>query len=256
MFDMEMRKYLKFIFGEFILVVFGILIALQLNNWNEERIEQRQITEYAHALVEDLERDIVMANTMTVEINLLLEKIDALAAYIQDKSIDQMRNIDLFYLMREPFYRPYSWNRTALEQIRSSGALRQMKDPVLVEQISAYEASTRHLEADFDFDRTLGTDAAALANLVVDMNYPNVYEIYPVEEMEYFSFPDSELHDAFTNTILSLLTDDINEIRKAVNVYVTLGGRFGIRPRVEIEMPRLMESARELIELLNSEYPE
>ena len=75
MFDMEMRKYLKFIFGEFILVVFGILIALQLNNWNEERIEQRQITEYAHALVEDLERDIVMANTMTNSHNYLEQSL-------------------------------------------------------------------------------------------------------------------------------------------------------------------------------------
>ena len=30
-------KYLKYAFGEIILVVFGILIALQINNWNEER---------------------------------------------------------------------------------------------------------------------------------------------------------------------------------------------------------------------------
>ena len=30
-------KYLKYALGEIILVVFGILIALQINNWNEER---------------------------------------------------------------------------------------------------------------------------------------------------------------------------------------------------------------------------
>ncbi|NNF86681.1 MAG: hypothetical protein HKM26_09010, partial [Winogradskyella sp.] len=30
-------KYVKYAFGEIILVVFGILIALSINNWNENR---------------------------------------------------------------------------------------------------------------------------------------------------------------------------------------------------------------------------
>jgi hypothetical protein len=37
----ESRKFLSYTFGELILVVLGILIALQINNWNEERLEQR-----------------------------------------------------------------------------------------------------------------------------------------------------------------------------------------------------------------------
>ena len=121
-------KYARFAVGEIILVVFGILIALQVNNWNEDRIEQRQITEYAHALITDLERDLAMAEIIMAEINLLIEKIDMLATYVKDRPVDQMSNIDLFYLMRKLFYRPYSWNRTALDQIKSSGALRQMKN--------------------------------------------------------------------------------------------------------------------------------
>ncbi len=32
-------KYLKYAIGEIILVVIGILIALQVNNWNEQRKE-------------------------------------------------------------------------------------------------------------------------------------------------------------------------------------------------------------------------
>ena len=31
------RKYLKYAIGEIVLVVIGILIALQINNWNENR---------------------------------------------------------------------------------------------------------------------------------------------------------------------------------------------------------------------------
>ena len=35
-------KYLKYAIGEIILVVIGILIALQINNWNEKRLEANQ----------------------------------------------------------------------------------------------------------------------------------------------------------------------------------------------------------------------
>ena len=35
-------KYLKYAIGEIILVVIGILIALQINNWNDKRIKQKK----------------------------------------------------------------------------------------------------------------------------------------------------------------------------------------------------------------------
>ena len=156
-------RYLRYAIGELVLVVFGILVALQINNWNEDRIEQRQIAEYAHALIKDLERDLIMAEVIAAEIDVLINKIDALAAYVIDRPVEKMSNLDLFYLMHKPFYRPFSWNRTALDQIKSSGALRQMKNQRLAEMISEYEALTHHLDGDFEFDRTVGTSALALA---------------------------------------------------------------------------------------------
>ena len=38
--NMETGKYLRYAVGEVILVVIGILIALQVNNWNEYRKEK------------------------------------------------------------------------------------------------------------------------------------------------------------------------------------------------------------------------
>ncbi|MBK8515376.1 MAG: hypothetical protein IPL55_03525 [Saprospiraceae bacterium] len=35
--DGKTTKYLKYAIGEIVLVVIGILIALQINNWNENR---------------------------------------------------------------------------------------------------------------------------------------------------------------------------------------------------------------------------
>ena len=250
------RRYLGYAVGELVLVVFGILIALQINNWNEERIEQRQIADYAHALIKDLERDLAMIEVIKTEIDVLINKIDTLAAYVEDRPFDELRNIDLYYLMRAPFYRPYAWNRTALEQIKSSGALRQMKNQELAEKISAYEAFTNHLEGDFEFDRTVGTNSVALAGSVIDMNYPNVHEIFGAASPSSFSFPESPFHKAYKDTNRSLLTDNMEDIKVVVNSYLILGGYYGIRPRAENEMPWLAADARELIELLRAEYPE
>ena len=38
----EFQKYSRYAIGEIVLVVLGILIALQLNNWNEGQKEEKQ----------------------------------------------------------------------------------------------------------------------------------------------------------------------------------------------------------------------
>ena len=250
------RRYLSYAVGELVLVVLGILIALQINNWNEGRLEQQQIADYAHALIKDLERDLAMIEVIKGEIDVLIQKIDTLADYVESRPIEEYRNIDLYYLMRAPFYRPYAWNRTAMEQIKNSGALRQMKNQELAAKISAYEAFTYHLEGDFEFDRTVGTNAIALAGTIIDMNYPEIHEAFGARSPSSFAFPESPFHLRYKDTNLSVLTDDMEEVKIVVNSYLVLGGYYGIRPRAENEMPWLAEDARELIALLKEEYPE
>lgn len=51
-------KYLKYAVGEIILVVIGILLALQINNWNENRKEQKELKSIYQEIVFDLDNDI------------------------------------------------------------------------------------------------------------------------------------------------------------------------------------------------------
>ena len=55
----KVSKYLLYALGEILLVVVGILIALQVNNWNEDRnsrqFEIRMLTEVRNALSDDLD---------------------------------------------------------------------------------------------------------------------------------------------------------------------------------------------------------
>ena len=55
----SVRKYLIYAIGEIALVVIGILIALQINNWNEERKLLKVKRIYIENLLEDLTSDTV-----------------------------------------------------------------------------------------------------------------------------------------------------------------------------------------------------
>lgn len=62
-------QYLKYAFGEIVLVVIGILIALQINNWNEKRKNDNYELQLLVQLQNDLKR-----NTSDLEFNIILQK--------------------------------------------------------------------------------------------------------------------------------------------------------------------------------------
>ena len=53
-------KYMRYAIGEIVLVVIGILIALQINNWNEDRKTNIKIKKSLVALRNDLIQDTVL----------------------------------------------------------------------------------------------------------------------------------------------------------------------------------------------------
>jgi len=54
----KIGKYIKYAIGEIILVVIGIIIALQINNWNSNLNDDKKTTNYLNNLIENLNDDI------------------------------------------------------------------------------------------------------------------------------------------------------------------------------------------------------
>ena len=82
----HLRKYLVYAIGEILLVVLGILIALQVNNWNEARKESDLERQYLEELAENLSADInelkhkeYLANRSIYAIESVLEKAGILS---------------------------------------------------------------------------------------------------------------------------------------------------------------------------------
>jgi len=58
----SVAKYLRYALGEILLVVIGILIALQVYNWNEKRKDRIREVQYLNNLKQDLEQQVININ--------------------------------------------------------------------------------------------------------------------------------------------------------------------------------------------------
>jgi len=57
-------NYIKYAIGEIVLVVIGILIALQVNNWNEDRKSKKRQLIFLSNIKKDLSNDLIQLNSI------------------------------------------------------------------------------------------------------------------------------------------------------------------------------------------------
>jgi len=55
----KIKSYFVYAIGEIVLVVIGILIALQINNWNENRKQQSEFNNILKTIYKDLKTDTI-----------------------------------------------------------------------------------------------------------------------------------------------------------------------------------------------------
>jgi len=80
----NIRKYLLYAIGEILLVVIGILIALQINNWNEAKRMDRLVSQALSEIREDLVQD-----TLTLQSRITLHRAEMEA---QRRVVDALTN--------------------------------------------------------------------------------------------------------------------------------------------------------------------
>lgn len=124
----KLKSYLLYGVGEIILVIIGILIAIQINKWNEGRIAENQIRVSVKTLNEELKANNSALDfrieTRINEINSLAFIAGALNNKLNAEEADSLINI-LVNLGSNTFP-PLS--QSALNDIINSGLINNMKD--------------------------------------------------------------------------------------------------------------------------------
>jgi len=118
--DNKPIKYLRYAIGEIILVVIGILIALQINNWNENQKLKTKTQDYYVQLLDDLNNDIVSAeNTIKEFSNHQKEYNKYTSSYDKEgltpiKAYEQISKLTLIST-------PLTFNTNTIESLQNSG---------------------------------------------------------------------------------------------------------------------------------------
>jgi len=115
-------KYARYAIGEIVLVVIGILIALQINNWNEERKIKKELGQFHLSLISELNKDV---SSITKELNQLNDDIKKLDNYFQRMSSESVNKDTLVKIFNTEFipivYGSIKFNNNTVNTLKASG---------------------------------------------------------------------------------------------------------------------------------------
>lgn len=130
------RKYLKYAIGEIILVMIGILLALQVNNWNNHRIEKSKEQEILKNLQIDFKNNI---DNLDLAYNRFKEAYQSSVMLLEIIKDDKVINPpEVEQLIDDIVNKPMSFDfiTGSINEIINTGSLHLIRDPALRKQIS------------------------------------------------------------------------------------------------------------------------
>ena len=141
-------KYLVYAIGEIFLVVIGILIAVQVNNWNNQRLDQQKEKILLKNLNEEFVKNREVLNRIlpisksALNANLnLLQLCEFPNANIPLPQIDS--------LFDESFnHPPFDAPHPVFQEIMNFGKLDRLSDPILKEKLYEWQDNLNRLQMD------------------------------------------------------------------------------------------------------------
>ena len=131
-------KYLKYAIGEIVLVVIGILIALQINNWNENRKNLKIEKNYLERLIND-----VVSDTMTLQNRIGLSKLrleyGKELMQLMDGKLTEYDPINMLIKAQSlgRMWDPY-FNTNTYQDLTSTGSFNLIRDKNISDSIRTY----------------------------------------------------------------------------------------------------------------------
>jgi hypothetical protein len=131
-------KYLAYAIGEIILVVIGILIALSINTWNQERINRTQSNELLRGIIKDLDQDIA---GLDHSINYTESRLAFLERHMS-KSDFFTTSTDTLFALFDGTARPFTMTHLSYDKAKNLGISELTSNDSLALRINKYYTHT------------------------------------------------------------------------------------------------------------------
>ena len=162
--DNQLLKYSRYAIGEIVLVVVGILIALQVNEWNEQRkmeseekISLKRMHQESELIVE------FIIERMEGRKN-LIENVDLAAKALHMKSLENINKDDFAMgIYSTGFYQAVSPPRSTFDELNNTGKLQLIESNAIQNAISDYYANLDYINVQLVYFRNQFTDPVSAA---------------------------------------------------------------------------------------------
>jgi len=146
-------KYLKYAIGEILLVMIGILLALQVNNWNESNSRKAKLKINLENLIENLTMDIATMNNLEMintfryhSMQYLLKMSDETPFNTEDEELTPTPYNKFEYPIELPtaydstfVQAAFLWSQRLVDQTLNLSAIEEMKSIGVFSQLTNYE---------------------------------------------------------------------------------------------------------------------
>ncbi|WP_318312424.1 DUF6090 family protein [Flagellimonas crocea] len=223
----KISKYLLYAFGEIILVVIGILIALQINNWNEGRKNADLEQDYLISISADLEN--LIFNTQRIYVDQFDEKIENLLfakKYIEAPYtiVDTIHFINTIAKGAASFSGFYLVDDEAYQELVSTGNLRLISNDSLRKGLSEFYTD---MKVQAELSKRYNTEYGNYINSIRPFDndnpsYVNTYDIGEfLEELKTIKFRqliDHELTYGYrTRRMAKTVAENGRKLKKRVD---------------------------------------
>ena len=138
-------KYFRYAFGEILLIVVGIMIALQIQNWNEGRNERTKEIQIISSLHEDFEANIELLDTALINYAARNEtNLTAITFIGKSKDVfkETFKDVEPLTIINSGYELTEIVDGT-LSSVLSTDKLELLKDDSLKRLLTAYPASIK-----------------------------------------------------------------------------------------------------------------
>ena len=142
-------KYLKYAIGEIVLVMIGILLALQVNNWNEVKKERKLEDEYLEKISLNIKDDIDQYTKIIAAQQIYKGGIDSFLMIIRNPFKYETSELDGSYSQLWRFER-FTPNKGALNNMVSSGKINIIQNEDVLSKILFYYKTIEEQSAGVD----------------------------------------------------------------------------------------------------------
>jgi hypothetical protein len=227
----KFSKYLLYAIGEIVLVVIGILIALSINNWNEENKRNSLKSTYIKSLKSDLENDIIFLNSEIESLQNDLSKSESFSTRLSSSkaTIDTLVKIVRFEFDPRSGG-PNQLNRNTYNALVATGNI-NLFGQELTKKLHEHNASQSN---------TLAT---------IRLNH----QIY-VDRIEKYAgnIPFNTKFNAINGVLMESFWDSINENNLKYDFNAVLSSRIRMLDWIVSFKKKLLKQTQELIEQIKT----